>query len=110
VSSNYRLTRCQHCDGEGFVRVGNREDYKNTEKMSQTELAVIVREAVRSPVPPAPTSSPGSRSFPPEPPTLPDEGWTFRHLMQARVKYWRTAQLVLSLLLVVLAYFVGRLR
>lgn len=104
-TDNYRLNKCQHCDGTGFVRVVDRDRYKNTEKMSPSELAVIVRDAVRSPVPPAPVSFPSI-----EPPTLPDEGWTYRHLLSMQAKQWRWIQLGLSLALAVLAYVLGRQR
>ena len=99
-SSNYRLNKCQHCNGEGFIRVRDRDDYKNTEKMSPAELNAIVRATVRSsPVPPP--------VFGPEPPTLPDEGWTLRHLAAIRKQQWRWIQLALTIVLVGIAYVLG---
>lgn len=106
-SGNYRINRCQHCNGSGFIRVLDRDAYKNTEKMSPSELSVIVRESTRSSDTPESVVVPET-AFAPEPPTLPDEGWMIRHLGSMKQRQWRVLHLTLTLVLVVLAYVLGR--
>lgn len=125
LSGNHRLHLCRQCNGTGYVRSPQRSDYRDTEEMDPHEFNALVREAVRSTPPrdsPAPMFAPSavpspsppvlprriaSVTFPPEPPTLPDEGWTRRHLAASKLRLLRIAAVVM---VVVLAYVFGRLR
>lgn len=124
---NHRLHLCRQCNGTGYVRSPQRSDYRDTEEMDPHEFNTLVREAVRSTPPgdfpatmsaplPAPSSTSAAplslsvlprEAFPPEPPTLPDEGWTRRHLAASKLRLLRIAGVAA---IVVLAYVFGRLR
>jgi hypothetical protein len=111
---NYRINRCQHCNGSGFIRVRDRDDYKNTEKMSSSELSIIVREATRSADIPESVVVNDTPSVPeqfgPEATTLPDEWWVIRHIGAMKQRQWRALHLTLTLVLVVLSYVLGKQR
>ena len=125
MKGNHRLHLCRQCNGTGYVKSPQRADYRDTEEMDPHEFNALVREAVRStpprlsPMPPTltpeappvlPTRVAAAMQrdiFPPEPPTLPDEGWTHRHLAASKKRLLRVAAIVA---IVVLAHVLGRLR
>jgi hypothetical protein len=106
-SGNYRLRRCQICQGTGFVRVDGEHDHKSTTKMKPSEVAAILAEDESEATPPPRTPR---SSFGPEPPTMPDDGWTHRHLMQSRSRLLRPVRWLLVALAIFAAFALGHRR